>query len=199
VDYQKIYNNLIESRLSKNITEDQYYEKHHIIPKCLGGYNNKENLVKLTYREHYIAHWLLCKIHSDHSGIQYAFLSMLRKQPTGERIFTGRMYDNIKRNFSSFRRWQSKQPGYQNPGKTQISRDSARKRMLERNPIKLDPSKNRTAQPIRVHFINGEVRDYSYAKLFCNENNVPYGTMKVWLKNNTGYSKKHNILKIERI
>ena len=36
--------------------------KHHIIPKCLGGSNASENLVRFTAREHFIAHLLLTKM-----------------------------------------------------------------------------------------------------------------------------------------
>lgn len=39
-----------------------YTEKHHIIPKCLGGLNDKTNLVNLTGREHFICHHLLTKM-----------------------------------------------------------------------------------------------------------------------------------------
>lgn len=39
----------------------EIYEKHHIIPKCLGGTNKTENIVKLSLREHYICHLLLTK------------------------------------------------------------------------------------------------------------------------------------------
>ena len=40
-------------------------EKHHIKPRSLFPdlINDKENIVKLTYREHYICHWLLTKIY----------------------------------------------------------------------------------------------------------------------------------------
>lgn len=38
-----------------------YTEKHHIIPRSLGGKDTKENLVGLTAREHFIAHLLLTK------------------------------------------------------------------------------------------------------------------------------------------
>lgn len=37
------------------------YECHHIVPKCMGGTSEKNNLVYLTLREHFIAHWLLPK------------------------------------------------------------------------------------------------------------------------------------------
>ena len=44
MDYQKIYNNLIK----REITREGYVEKHHILPRCLGGLDNKENLVDLV-------------------------------------------------------------------------------------------------------------------------------------------------------
>ena len=40
----------------------KYVEKHHIIPKSLGGNNRKENLVNLSAREHFICHRLLVKM-----------------------------------------------------------------------------------------------------------------------------------------
>jgi glutamyl/glutaminyl-tRNA synthetase len=37
-------------------------DRHHVVPKSLGGSNDSENLVKLTYREHFLVHWLLIKM-----------------------------------------------------------------------------------------------------------------------------------------
>lgn len=61
MNYQKIYNDLIIKAQSENRKKKNgiYYENHHIIPKCLGGSDNKDNLVLLTAKEHYIAHALL--------------------------------------------------------------------------------------------------------------------------------------------
>lgn len=74
MNYERIYNNLISSRklLNRKKNEGQYFERHHIIPKCLGGNNRKDNLILLTFREHFLAHWLLVKIYSE-SKIIYAF------------------------------------------------------------------------------------------------------------------------------
>jgi len=36
-----------------------YSERHHVIPRSLGGATGEE--VKLTFREHFLAHWLLTK------------------------------------------------------------------------------------------------------------------------------------------
>ena len=38
---------------------DGYVEMHHILPRSHGGSDTKSNLVALTAREHYLAHWLL--------------------------------------------------------------------------------------------------------------------------------------------
>lgn len=47
---------------AKDRVIDGYTEKHHIIPKTLGGKNNKLNIVSLTAREHFICHLLLTKM-----------------------------------------------------------------------------------------------------------------------------------------
>lgn len=70
MDYQKIYNQLIER--AKNRVINSYTESHHIIPKCLGGSNLKENLVDLTPEEHYVAHQLLVKIYPDNKKLIFA-------------------------------------------------------------------------------------------------------------------------------
>jgi hypothetical protein len=38
------------------------HDSHHILPKSLGGSNSKQNRVFLTYKEHFIAHWILALI-----------------------------------------------------------------------------------------------------------------------------------------
>jgi hypothetical protein len=50
-------------RAQCRVTDDSaYYEKHHIVPKNLKGSNSRKNLVRLTGREHFIAHLLLTKM-----------------------------------------------------------------------------------------------------------------------------------------
>lgn len=58
--YSKIYFSIIEKAKSRKLLE--YKEKHHILPKSLGGSDSKDNLVELTFREHFICHRLLVKI-----------------------------------------------------------------------------------------------------------------------------------------
>ena len=77
MDYRKIYCDLIQTRKNRQSIESEYYESHHIIPKCLGGTDERDNIVKLTAREHYLAHWLLYKIHKT-SQLVHAWHAMSR-------------------------------------------------------------------------------------------------------------------------
>ena len=64
MNYKRIYGQIIKNRLANTLPESEYGQKHHILPKSLYPQykNTKTNIVKLTYREHYICHWLLTKI-----------------------------------------------------------------------------------------------------------------------------------------
>ncbi len=73
MNYDRIYHELIDNAKVRNITG--YYENHHILPKFDGGKNIKSNMVKLTAREHFIAHWLLYKIYNN-SKSAFAFHMM---------------------------------------------------------------------------------------------------------------------------
>lgn len=81
--YQIRYNRFIESRRSRDLEEGQYTEKHHIIPRSLGGDNSPENLIDLTAREHFIAHLLLAKIYSGQDGMKMTHA--LRRMTTGHK------------------------------------------------------------------------------------------------------------------
>ena len=66
--YTNWYNRIIRNAQSREL--DTYYEIHHIVPKSLGGTNQKSNLVKLTAKEHYVCHLLLMKMYSDKKAKQ---------------------------------------------------------------------------------------------------------------------------------
>lgn len=60
--YYKVYYNIINRAMSRTLDKDTYSEKHHIIPKSLGGNNDKDNIAVLTAKEHFICHLLLPKM-----------------------------------------------------------------------------------------------------------------------------------------
>lgn len=70
--YTKWYNSIISNAQARTSIAG-YTEKHHIIPKSLGGTNNKNNLVTLTAKEHFICHRILTKMVSG-----YQQLTMLK-------------------------------------------------------------------------------------------------------------------------
>jgi hypothetical protein len=74
MNYQKHYNSLIER--AQNRAFEGYTEKHHVIPKCLGGSNRPENLARLTAEEHFVAHQLLVKLYPNVGGLAYAAMFM---------------------------------------------------------------------------------------------------------------------------
>lgn len=63
MDYERIYNELIEHRKMQPKLEEVYYERHHIIPVCRGGGDEAENLIYLTAEDHFVAHLLLAKVY----------------------------------------------------------------------------------------------------------------------------------------
>lgn len=57
--YNEFIQNILDTRGRFSVPEGVYKEKHHIIPKCLGGTNDGDNLIDLYAREHFEAHRLL--------------------------------------------------------------------------------------------------------------------------------------------
>lgn len=76
MNYKLFYERLINKAKSKGRTKDSsQYENHHIIPECMGGSDDFSNMVYLTFKEHYLAHYALTKIHSN-KELDYAFWAM---------------------------------------------------------------------------------------------------------------------------
>ena len=75
MNYEKIYYSVIRKGLERGLDKklfDVYLEKHHIVPKCVGGTNDESNLVLLTAKEHYICHLLLTKMYPTSKGLWVA-------------------------------------------------------------------------------------------------------------------------------
>ena len=97
MNYKNIYKNLIERAKNRMLDDNEYVERHHIVPKCLGGNNSKNNIVKLYPKEHYIAHLLLYRIHPNHQGLAYSFWMMCNGNRKNKREYkvSGRLYEEI--------------------------------------------------------------------------------------------------------
>jgi hypothetical protein len=99
MDCQLIYNNLIDRAKIREL--EGYCEKHHIIPKCMGGDDSLENKIKLTGKEHFFAHLLLIKIYPQEKGLKYTIWKMCNNfaKERGFKI-TLRTYEEARINFS---------------------------------------------------------------------------------------------------
>ena len=163
MNHQKAYNNLCRSRqILRGCKRKTGYELHHIIPVGLGGSDDQSNLVLFTYREHYVAHWLLTKIYKHEPKMHYGFLCMLR-DPHNNRKLTSRMVDVIKKNFSEFKKWHSKTV---NPMHSLAARQKHSERMKVSNPISNFPEKNHTVQRTIVYYLDGSMKVFRTKKDF---------------------------------
>ena len=78
MNYSAHYNRLIERARSRVL--DGYSERHHVIPRCMGGGNDPSNLVRLTPEEHFVAHQLLVKMNPHNRRLdRAAFLMSTRR------------------------------------------------------------------------------------------------------------------------
>ena len=97
--YSKLYYKIISN--AKQRDTEGYTELHHIIPQSMGGSDNKENLVELTAREHFICHWLLIKMTEgeDRSKMLYALNGMKAENRYQQRYntkITARVYETYR-------------------------------------------------------------------------------------------------------
>lgn len=90
--YRKVYYQIINRAKLRGLDRnslDYYVEIHHIIPKCLGGTDDKDNLVALTYREHIICHKILCRLYPDNYYLHSSVYLMLHvKIENGKKVKT---------------------------------------------------------------------------------------------------------------
>jgi hypothetical protein len=75
MNYGAIYERLIQRARTRVL--EGYKERHHVVPRCLGGSNEPENLVYLTAPEHAVAHLLLVKMHPGNLKLVFAANIML--------------------------------------------------------------------------------------------------------------------------
>lgn len=97
--YTRWYYNIIDRAKSRTFIEHK--ETHHIIPKCLGGNDSKENLVDLSGKEHFLCHLLLTKMVPDNKKLIYAAWGMANlNNPLQQRYkITGRIYEMLRKEF----------------------------------------------------------------------------------------------------
>jgi hypothetical protein len=98
--YKQWHDNIIANGKKRKLIG--YKEVHHILPKSLGGSNDKSNLVELTAREHFLVHLLLCKFTLGQAKMKmsYAFHAMCSfKNARRYNKVNSRLVEKIRSNF----------------------------------------------------------------------------------------------------
>lgn len=96
MNYQAHYDRLIARARGRVLTG--YRERHHVLPRYMGGGDEKANLVELTPEEHYVAHQLLVKMHMDVTALLRAAVLM------AGRCSGSKAYGWLRRAFSEARK-----------------------------------------------------------------------------------------------
>ena len=113
---------------------DSYTERHHIVPRCLGGTNDPLNVVRLTPEEHYLAHQLLVKIYPDNPKLVYA--AMLMTQCSNGKRTNNKLFGWIKRRMAEARRVPHNDERKLNNSKAQLG-----KKLTEETKAKMSASR----------------------------------------------------------
>ena len=97
MSYNEFINNILETR-GRFACGDEYHERHHIVPRCMGGADDKENLIDLFAREHFEAHRLLALENPDNDKLTYAWWMMAHCQANNQDRYelTAEEYEEAK-------------------------------------------------------------------------------------------------------
>lgn len=97
MNYQNIYNKIIQNRRKTPLSINEYGEHHHIIPKSLGGPDDETNIIKLTAREHFLCHFCLVKMQIPNTiewmKMYFAFQMFKTKKL---KYINSRLYERLK-------------------------------------------------------------------------------------------------------
>jgi hypothetical protein len=165
--YSNLYYKITSN--AKTRTIEGYTERHHIIPRSLGGINNKDNLVELTAREHFICHWLLIKMTEGNERIKmiYALQGMKAENKYQQRYhtkITSRVYEKYRIEHAENHSKTMKGKQSWNKGKKLEGEELERQREIIRNR-KIDPVKQAEGQKKRIEKILGQKRSEETKKI----------------------------------
>jgi hypothetical protein len=137
MNYRKLYQDLCQSRqkLSRKKGQGTYFEEHHIVPECMNGSNDLENLVLLTGKEHYLAHALLCEIYPKNKKLKHAYWFMVNAEGQGQERYkvSARTYARLAEEFAKMQsnKWLKNNP-MQNP--ESLAKNIAKRKGIVKRP-----------------------------------------------------------------
>jgi AraC-like DNA-binding protein len=150
--YTKVYYNIINNAVKRGYIKERFdmNQTHHIIPRCMGGTDDSDNLVVLTYKEHRLCHRLLIKMTLGEykHKMMYAYLLFNKSydtsgMPSPQMYCTAESYVKMAKT--------RKDKGSYKRGKDNIFSSpeiikQVKKRMTENNPMKRPEQRERMSQ-----------------------------------------------------
>jgi hypothetical protein len=204
MDYKKIYDQLMEARLSikeertKQKKSGEYFERHHITPLSMGGDKSyglrSDNIVLLTAREHYLAHRMLWLIYRTRE-MGFAFHKMVfSTSPLQKRRFDAKAYEAAKLAMSQCQR------GENNPmwGKGSImkGKPSVNKgKKMGPRPYQTGENNQSKRKEVRDKISKANKGMYQPS----GEKSSSFGGFKILLKNGVFFGKYENLVDILQI
>jgi len=124
VNYVRIYDEFIKNRRDREAAATGYTEKHHIVPRCMGGGNEAGNIVRLTPEDHYFAHLLLAKAHGGRNWASLKAMVGLAKRSTDRDLTKLRarfQFGHVRRGLAEYYRSRMAGPNGRVADKTQYT------------------------------------------------------------------------------
>ena len=99
--YQEFIDNILQTRGRFNCG-DEYHERHHIVPKCMGGTNDEDNLIDLYAREHFEAHRLLALENPENTSLVNAWwmMTVIKNDFQDRFIVSAKEYEMARKEYS---------------------------------------------------------------------------------------------------
>jgi hypothetical protein len=137
--YWSRYTKFINTRQTRIIPTNSIVELHHIVPKCAGGDDSISNLIELTVREHFIAHWMLSKVGIDDVWykLRFAFgcMSVYSKSNSYRNFLTSRQFEISKKiRKETFKMWNDLNPSKAKGTSWYVDEDGVRYRCHPDSP-----------------------------------------------------------------
>lgn len=181
MNYRKHYDLLILKYGTPKKLDDVFKERHHIVPKALGGTDLIDNLTYLTPREHFVAHWLLWKIHRCRStALAFKRMCEAPKQ-SGRANSNSRVYGYARRALSESMTGKPRPDllGTNNPMcRPEVARNISKQKIeYWKRTDRREYAARKSAGRYVVTYPDGQVVQVTNLKKFCIDNRINYSSL----------------------
>ena len=195
--YYHTYNRIIKRSKNRQLLAEVKTERHHIIPRSLGGTDNIDNIAILTLREHWICHRLLVKFLKGKTDIRKMYNALFIMAVKDYRTVNNRIYEYIKENIVPWNKGLSGLKGhpchettkkylsklYKGKSRPQSHRDAMKAGIAKNNPNGRKPwnygktGLKQKTRKVTLQSPDGVKMTYSGLRVACKENNLPETAM----------------------